>query len=287
MANPIQQILGLLTGMQAQLTAVTPQPTNDTTFELPKKGELLHLPPEVRVMIFKYVVVSHKPLSTMRCFDLRPIATEDGDVVERVVSRTLPAEPAVAATSKQMRSEVLPLFYEQNEFIFEPIDRNLPFADWYERLPRPYSLGHGLPLYHISTVILKTRTTACRRSPLGSPHSHNIRVTIKQQPGKDLSVELGDAAAGQCTCCMVDAYWLWAENSSWRKEKHHVTAMAKDIEWLEFRSLKAIRCLSAEVKACGTCGLPRPREDAFGKSMLDIHAKTYKSVAADDQCTTS
>lgn len=287
MANPTQQALAILTGLQAQLQSMTlpPVPVLDTASS--KKGDLLYLPAEVRVMIFKLVVVSPKPLSALICADCRPVVTDDGDLVKRNVSRRLPSEPALAATSKTIRNEVLPLFYEKNSFIFNPTVRSLPFADWYERLPRLDNIGFGLPLYHITTVILTKRTVACRRSATGAPHSHSYRITIKQQPGKDLSVQLGGAALGQCTCAMLEAYLLWCENSSCRKEKQHVTGVAKDIEWIELRNLQTTHCLhAAEIQVCGICGLPKPWLEPFGHCLLKMRKKTYASQE-ESQCATA
>lgn len=300
-ADPYQRILNILDNMTNRLTGISSSmailanlsPVDNTTLktpEPPRRAELLNLPVELRLMIYHYVVVSPKPLTAAKCSDERPIFTEYGGVVERMVSRRLPAEPALSMTSRQIRDEVLPLFYDKNVFIFKHVDRTLPFASWLDRLPRPRSSIHNIlrepfATQHISTVILMRRKDDCRDCPAAlSAHGHSLRVTIDRRPRKPLTVQLGDAAAAQCACVMFEAIrcrrasrirFLGGRFGLDPDDRNDdmVTAMAKEIESLELYRLQPTTSFrAAALRTCESCGLSRPQgeEAAFGSHALSI-----------------
>ncbi|KAK5686520.1 hypothetical protein LTS10_002640 [Elasticomyces elasticus] len=77
---------------------------------------LLELPPELRNSIFELTVVSPQSLPTRLAQDIRYLDHTT------LISKALPEIPAIARTSRQIRSEALPVFYNSNTFVINKHD---------------------------------------------------------------------------------------------------------------------------------------------------------------------
>lgn len=71
----------------------------------PPQSRLLDLPAEIREHIFRWAVISEKPIVTFRLDRFQKESYEQA------------SQPSITKVSRQVRREALPLFYECNEFI--------------------------------------------------------------------------------------------------------------------------------------------------------------------------
>lgn len=82
---------------------------------------LMQLPAEVRNQIWTLLAVFEKPIKA----HLRPIRPLKQGKRGKIVVRRFPQEPLVSAANKQLRREVLSLFYSMNTFTFEKSASNV------------------------------------------------------------------------------------------------------------------------------------------------------------------
>ena len=90
-----------------------------TICRLTDECRLTSLPPELRSLIYRYAVVADQPLIAF--FDCQAKQKPADSADTKRVSyhyKLLPARPELASTSRQLRDEVLPIFYGGNTFIF-------------------------------------------------------------------------------------------------------------------------------------------------------------------------
>ncbi|KAK3678267.1 hypothetical protein LTR78_001562 [Recurvomyces mirabilis] len=104
------------------LKKAIPAPSKDHG-PLPERAIPLHLftlPSELRNRIYELISVLEEPISP----SIRPIWVTQGRR-KRLEQRSYPREPAAAIASKQMRKELLSIFYASNRFTFQQSDHNL------------------------------------------------------------------------------------------------------------------------------------------------------------------
>jgi hypothetical protein len=158
---------------------------------LPEREEPLHLlnlPGELRDILYDILVLQDQPLHPQ----LRPVLKREGRRLVRVIRRH-PLEPTLALVNKQLRHEVLSVFYGANRFILRIST---------ESQLEVYSMTQAANITRFmtaNTVFLRHLTLEVEaRGRLGFTFSF-IYTFKKAQDGK-LSIKHSLAGMPYCTC---------------------------------------------------------------------------------------
>lgn len=228
----------------------------------PPNGLLQRLPPELRTMIYEFAVASPRPLKALMASSFEEIATEHGKK-EAYVTRIRPSQPALALVDRQTRTEVLPIFYSRNAFLFGPNLTHLPFKLWVSNLSANTEA-------HLTTVILMKRVPICHTNRQAAGHGHIFQVRLSKQPGKVLDIQFQHAAATACPCDLLDACHNYPSEDRWH-DGRWLSRTAQDVEWHTLHNFSYKNCpFDRELRTCDICGKLRGGQ-SVGKTILTAY----------------
>lgn len=195
--------------MGATISATAPGPTTSIRQITPKEAQprsrFHDLPAEVRVMIYRLVVVSPTPLPARVLLRDVEETTNSSKPEESTTFTTqykvTPGQPAIARTDRTIRDEVLRVFYAENTFLFRihALDTN-PVRTWLEATSKRIK-GYTTMVQSIHRVTLE-RNKPCTMVT-HSTVKHLYRIAIKQHVlDEKLSVRLEEDMAIFCACAI-------------------------------------------------------------------------------------
>jgi len=147
---------------------------------------LLRLPSELRDQVYAYFVVDNDPLpvftarrSTLRTCKQRPLGLE----FLRPVSehQAHPGSPVLAATCKQIRREVLKVFYGQNIFMFQQTSVRNDLRTWQE------SICNREGSQHIRRIVMSL--DPANEAKISSDANGDVHVVVRGQWNKGCTRE--------------------------------------------------------------------------------------------------
>ncbi|KAK4959802.1 hypothetical protein LTR10_002690 [Elasticomyces elasticus] len=101
-------------------------------------SKLLELPAELRNRIFELVVGKPQPIRTACC---KPCIKDQNSWADE---RLLPQQPAITRANRQLRAEVLPIFYGLNTFRIPHtiLREKISLKEWWESFANEASVKH-------------------------------------------------------------------------------------------------------------------------------------------------
>ena len=229
---------------------------------------LLKLPPELRNYIYTLVVVDKDPLpaylARRTVLPPRSDASSSQSYKRRTIveRKIFPLNPSLAATSKQLRGEVLPIFYSENIFIFNiagsythssgSVWRWDMALDGSENICR-IILEFDMVDPHWATQPLAQNNIAILRL---QTKRHAAEIAFTSKANRDLSVVTGGKLSEQCTCTLERGFkateiWLGDQMT------HNLAVWVADcFETDHYPNFKQRREVVGEGR-CAECGKER------------------------------
>ena len=154
---------------------------------------LLRLPAELRNRIYHLAVVNEKPL----------------DIVhhKRYRRAKAPQQPALASTSKQLREEVLPIFYGGNSFVLDTVG---DIIQDFEGVVRAWTKACGSYLPHIKSIGVSAHYDHAAQDyeESGAFQSLACYLTVTLLGAGDwVEIWLGGDLEDQCICSLEHHDW--------------------------------------------------------------------------------
>ena len=244
-----------------------------TICRLTDECRLTSLPPELRSLIYRYAVVADQPLIAF--FDCQAKQKPADSADTKRVSyhyKLLPARPELASTSRQLRDEVLPIFYGGNTFIFSldsmfcnVIGRWVKLA---QRAPATSHIRNVVLEFDVKRRALVVRRPRDKLSRFMEPAVIKISISNDAQAP---SFSLAGTLAEDCTCMLSQAWQAFTKfRSNW--EAHSNNAVLDFCEHLVGDEVKDWywRCGRGQERVlCDECGKDRTVINGVGGDMLN------------------
>lgn len=195
--------------MGASHSATAPGPTASIRQITPKEAQphshFHDLPAEVRVMIYRLVVISPSPLPARIL--LRDVE-ETTDSLRTEESTTFitqykitPEQPAISRTDRSIRDEVLRIFYTANTFLFRMHNYAYsPLHKWLEATHANYT-ALARSIRHVA--LERSVKKKCTRYELSTTSKHVYCIVIDVDEDEKISVRFEKDLAAHCACTLV------------------------------------------------------------------------------------
>ncbi|KAK3648889.1 hypothetical protein LTR56_003825 [Elasticomyces elasticus] len=159
-------------------------------------SRLLQLPAELRNRIFELVVVKPQPIPTARC----KLCCKDQHAWPS--ERIIPQQPAVTRVNRQLRTEVLPIYYGQNTFWIprEILREQVGVQEWW------HSFANVAAVKHINNLIYAFLPPKLpSRSAVGITTSDLIEIELQGAEVGQTKCEIRGLPGTICTCSIISS----------------------------------------------------------------------------------
>ncbi|KAK5686527.1 hypothetical protein LTS10_002647 [Elasticomyces elasticus] len=159
------------------------------------ESRLLQLPAELRNRIFELVVVK-PPIPTARC----KLCYKDQHVWPS--ERLIPQQPAITCVNRQLRTEVLPIYYGQNTFWIprEILREQVGVQEWW------HSFENKAAVKHINNLIYAFLPPKLpSRSAVGINMSDLIEIELQGAEVGQTKCEIRGLPGTICTCSIISS----------------------------------------------------------------------------------
>ncbi|KAK3075746.1 hypothetical protein LTR53_000684 [Teratosphaeriaceae sp. CCFEE 6253] len=173
-----------------------PKPLQPSTVHgvIPKRDVPLHLltlPPELRNRIYELLAVHDEPLYPQ----LRPV-WKTGGKRRACDIRRFPLEPSLSLANRQIREELLSIFYGSNRFVFKPSEQDL--LQKYS-MTAPLNLGKWAVLRSASRCLRHIEWKVKARRYIPGP-SIGFKITKSSDGEVEITHDLDGSMLSYCPC---------------------------------------------------------------------------------------
>ncbi|KAK4893552.1 hypothetical protein LTR27_008019 [Elasticomyces elasticus] len=156
-------------------------------------SRLLELPAELRNRIFELVVVKPQPIRTACC---KPCIKDQNSWADE---RLLPQQPAITRANRQLRAEVLPIFYGLNTFRIPHniLREKVSLKEWWE------SFANEASVKHVNNIIYGFLPPQLGSwSGVGGVSSRVIEMELRGTGVEEIRCKIRGLPESICTCAV-------------------------------------------------------------------------------------
>ena len=252
----ITDILDFLTWSRQSSKEEAIDTTEETTSSPSDGTGLLDLPAELRNLIYHFAVVNEKPIKIIQD--------------EWRGEAEAPKQPALAMTCKQIRDEVLPVFYGANTFVYDPagdiVQSCQRVTESWIQACEPYvnfirSVGVTAHLEQAGSYYESGEERYYGWTEI------ECYITATLIEGQEwVELWLGGELEDQCICSMEQRRWDSSPEDKWSPSSFIEYAIRQCREDLVHR-------LRGRKRACSICGCRRGLKDESGLFFIVSEAR--------------